>query len=300
VAVSAFQVGMAAKLDIDFKGNGVHIDSFDSADKDHDDPMDPNEVKAGGDVASTDGFVNVGNANVNGKIKTGPGGAYNFLVNGWAGPIGWTGPGLYSPEWYQNDFNADFKDVDPPFDPTFAFPPTPGTAFLPPLNTNHWVLGNGNFYIGADEALSSKSILVQGQAILWITGNFKLNANCQINIADGASLKLYVGEPTGPNVSTVLYNVNAATNSKAATFQYYGLPTNSELTWGGNNFYKGTVYAPQATFTLGGGGKDDYDYQGACVVNTVWMNGQFNFHYDEDLKRKDALSSYAAASWKEL
>src|SRR5580765_214346 len=56
-----FQVGMAAKLNITFNGTYVHVDSFDSADPAHDNPLDPNEVIVNGDVASTDGFVNVGN-----------------------------------------------------------------------------------------------------------------------------------------------------------------------------------------------------------------------------------------------
>jgi hypothetical protein len=72
------------------------------------------------------------------------------------------------------------------------------------------------------------------------------------------------------------------------------------VTWAGNDNFVGTVYAPQAVFTMGGGGSGIYDYQGACVVYEVVMNGHFNFHYDENLKKKDVNGGYAVASWLEL
>lgn len=114
-----------------------------------------------------------------------------------------------------------------------------------------------------------------------------------IIIAPGASLKLYVG-----GASTGLNQVN--TDGNAATFQYYGLPTNTDIKWGGNNAYVGTVYAPQASFTCGGGGNNTYDYQGACVVGSVNLNGHFNFHFDENLRRRGPVSAYVLSSWEEL
>jgi len=297
---SVFQVGMAAKLNVTFKGNNVHIDSFDSADPAHDDPLDPTEVKANGDVASTDGFVSVGNANINGKIKTGPGGSYAFGPNGYAGPIGWLGPGLYSPDWYQNDFNADFKDVEPPFDKSAGFSPVQITVNTNP-KTNYWLLSEGN-WIASGIPNNCNIVVAGGNARLWITGDFKPNNTAEIIITDGSTIKLYVGETTGPDTSAVFANVNVGATGKAATFQYYGLPTNKEVTWSGNDKYKGTVYAPQATFTMGGGGSpsDVFDYQGACVVYEAVLNGHFNFHYDEDLKKKPPVAIYVAGRWREL
>ena len=96
--------------------------------------------------------------------------------------------------------------------------------------------------------------------------------------------------------------VNMVGSSSAATFQYYGLPSNNSVTWNGNNGYRGTVYAPQADFYLKGGGNPafPYDYMGACVVNQVFMNGHFKFHFDEALKRKPPVATYIAGSWREL
>ena len=33
------------------------------------------------------------------------------------------------------------------------------------------------------------------------------------------------------------------------------------------------------------GGSTDTDFEGACCVKTIKMNGNFNFHFDENLKK---------------
>ncbi len=45
----------------------------------------------------------------------------------------------------------------------------------------------------------------------------------------------------------------------------------------------GTIYAPEVAFTLGSGGLNTYDFQGAWVVRSLAVNGHFNFHFDENL-----------------
>jgi hypothetical protein len=114
-----------------------------------------------------------------------------------------------------------------------------------------------------------------------------------IQIAPGGSLKLYVG-----GGSAKLTTVN--TDGNANTFQYYGLPANTSLEWGGNAEYVGTIYAPKAAFTLGGGGNNVYDFQGACMVWSVVMNGHFKFHYDENLAKNGPLRGYIVTDWREL
>jgi hypothetical protein len=143
-----------------------------------------------------------------------------------------------------------------------------------------------------------------GVVRLWVTGDFTPNNSWSITVLSGATFKLYIGED--PSVSTTPVRasfgvVNIGASTDAATFQYYGFPNNTIVDWGGNDAYKGTVYAPQAVFTLAGGGSGaPIDYMGACVVYQVVINGHFNFHYDENLKRKDPFSGYAPGSWLEL
>jgi hypothetical protein len=86
----------------------------------------------------------------------------------------------------------------------------------------------------------------------------------------------------------------------AKNLQYYGLPSNTALTLGGNASFTAQIYAPEANFTLGGGGSTPYDFAGMCVTRSVKMNGHFNFHFDETTKNTLHLFGYTARSWDEL
>ena len=50
---------------------------------------DPAKRKAGGDVASTEGMINVQNAKVMGTLYTGPDGSYTIGAEGSVGDLDW-------------------------------------------------------------------------------------------------------------------------------------------------------------------------------------------------------------------
>jgi Tfp pilus assembly protein PilX len=292
----AFLSAMIVQLDITTKGNGISVDSYDSSDPAHstNGMYDASTRLAGGDVASLGGFVNIQNANIYGKLKTGPDGSYSVGANGSVGDLSWTTLGAIQPGWYENDFNQAFRDVDPPF-----------TAGLPVLNvgvgTNTYILASGDYYVNGDFVINNNETLyVAGNARLYVTGNFTMkSANGSfVTIAPGATLKLYVGTQSGSPVSTAMTQVNTVGN--AGTFQYWGLPSNTSMSWSGNNVYVGTVYAPEASFEAGGGGSTAFDFQGSCSVNNLSMNGHFSFHYDENLKRSGPGTGFSVTSWREL
>ncbi len=289
VATAAFSGAMVAMNDVSFKGNYIAIDSFDSSIGMYD--VNTNR-HANGDVASMFGVVNVQNADVKGHLWTGPTGTYSVGANGSVGDLNWAGPGL-EPGWYFNDFNMDVSDVTPPYDPG-AY----GAPYSFQTNNNtFYVLGSSKYAMSSLTLNAGDQVVVIGNATLYVTGNVTMNSSgnnaSQINIARGASLKIYVA-----GTSAVFQQVN--TSGNASTFQYFGLPSNTSLTWQGNSAYVGSVYAPEALFSLGGGGNNNYDYQGACVVNSVVMNGHFNFHYDENLKRIGPVSGFTVSRWQEL
>jgi len=291
----AFGLAMAVQQDITTKGNNMTVDSYDSSDPTH----STNGMyyapwrKAGGDIASVSGLVNVQNANIYGKLKTGPGGSYSIGANGTVGDLNWNTKGSIEPGWYVNDFNGIFRDVEPPYTSGYSLPSGTGT--------NTYALGAGDYYVNGDLVLSQNDTLyVGGNARLYVTGNINMKSqnSCFITIGPGASLKIYCGTTDGPAVSAQLTQVN--TSGNASTFQYWGLPSNNSITWSGNNTYVGTVYAPEATFSAGGGGSTDFDFQGACVVYSVSLNGHFLFHFDENLSRMGAPTGFSVISWKEL
>ena len=78
------------------------------------------------------------------------------------------------------------------------------------------------------------------------------------------------------------------------------MPGNTRVGFNGNAAYIGTIYAPNADLSLGGGGNNTYDFIGASVSNTVSMNGHFNFHYDEALANMNGGGNYVITAWNEI
>jgi len=268
--------GLIAKQDVVLKGNYVRLDSFDSSEPAHDDPLDANEIKAGGGVASFAGNISIGHGAVHGRIFTGTNGTFSLGALGSVGPLDWTGLGLYSPDWQVSNYEFSLVDVTAPFFPA-SFTPT-GSG------TNYWVLLNGDYLVNGNVDLNHQVILVAGHARLHITGNFHLRGSSELKILPGAALRLYVGTGTGPESATSFAKISNA--GSAASFIIYGLPSNKSIAWDGEGSFSGAIYAPQATMLLGGGGADVRHFIGACVVNEAVLSGRLHFHGDEALMRQ--------------
>jgi hypothetical protein len=290
-----FRAAMAARANIDLKGNNIATDSFDSMDPNHSTNglYDKAKRKANGDVASLEGLINVQNADVRGTLYTGPGGSMYIGSQGSVGDLSWPLGGGLQEGHYKNDFNMDFPDVLPPYET--GLPPAAGTY----NGTNYtWYLGNNNYMCTGSKdvrLMTGDKVLVVGQATVYVTGDFIMLGASSITIAPGASLKLYVG---GKNTSITTLN----NGGNCATFSYFGLPGNENITLSGNDLLLGTIYAPNANLTLAGSGdpKTPFDFQGACAVNTITMNGHFNFHFDENLRRAGLVRGFRITSWSEI
>jgi hypothetical protein len=116
-----FLGALVAKHQIDMNGNNVLTDSFDSADPAKSTNGRYDSTKAGdrGDVASNDGVLNtvaIGNANIYGKVYTGPGGTATVGVNGGVGDHTWqaVNDGI-QPGWYFNNANFTFPTLELPY-----------------------------------------------------------------------------------------------------------------------------------------------------------------------------------------
>jgi len=127
-----------------------------------------------------------------------------------------------------------------------------------------------------------------------------MSSQSQIILAPGVRLLLYVGDTTGSGASASLGGSGISNQGSAMDFEYWGMPSNTSLSYSGNAAFTGVIYAPNADFTLGGGGNGIYDFVGASVTSTVKMNGHFHFHYDENLKRIGPSRGYIITSWNEI
>jgi hypothetical protein len=310
---SVYQVAIAALLGINMNGNNITVDSYDSSDTNHftNGLWNATWRRDHGDVATLEdsgSALQLGNANIMGKLHSGPGGTVQQAVNA-LGPQGSVGDvpyvtggstGIETPQtnWFADDMNVVFPDVTVPYTSGQSVP----AATSPGGNTNLITLSTQSYYVNGDLNIPNKTTLAVAPfsyATLYVTGSFSMTSQANINVPWGSQLILYVGST---NTSTTTSDTFTAVNNggNANSFQLYGLPNVTQLKWQGNAQYIGTVYAPEAKFTLGGGGSTATDYQGACVVQSVTIGGHFNVHYDENLARATNALFFYASSWQEL
>jgi hypothetical protein len=309
-----FAKAMVAEGQINLMGNNITTDSFNSMNpatggKLPDPVTKPNEVHDQGDVATNSELINslsMGNADIMGHISTGPGGTISIGPQGVAGSKPWVQSGTHNgqiePTWSEDDMNVDFPPV--------AIPSTTSSVSYGNVNvsgTNYnFVLNTGSYQVIGSGGLKG-NVLVKGNAVLYVPSGSSLSfsGSDKIVIAPGATLKLFVGCTTASwsgQASIVNQNIsNPATHDVGAVhFQYYGLPTNTQLDMTGNASFTGVIYAPNANLKLGGGGNDNYDLVGSTVTKTVTMNGHMNFHYDEALKDWGPDLGYVVTAWNEI
>lgn len=283
-----FSVGMAALLDVTMKGNKIMTDSYISTSSTFSTggQYDPAKARANGDVASVGGLINVGNGDIHGDLLTGPAGTNSI---GSQGSITGT---------YANDFNADYQNVKPP---TNLFSFLPPTASVVNRKLTNAVGGAPGIVTYAYAFLASDKFMLTGmggQVYVGTNANVTLYVSGDVAadnfyIAPGGKLTLYMAGKS--------FSVNSAVvnNGTPSQFSYLGLTNNTAIDFRGNAEFTGTIYAPQAALTMGGGGSDAIDFSGACVVKSVTMNGHMHFHYDEALGTLGP-TVYKAAFWREL
>ncbi len=293
---SFFVKGMVAKGEIDISGNNVTSNSFDSRTPVYSTGgrYDPLKTKDKGDIATNSGLVNsldVGNAKIYGSIATGPGGSISIGPKGSVGDKLWVSSGNkgIQPGHSSSDMNVSFPDVEAPF--TTGTYPAGRTDASGTVWTH--VLGDGDYMLSS----LSGNILVEGDARIYVSSDVSMTGNDILMITNNASLEMYVAAPRASLGGNGVINADGY----AESFSYYGLPSNTYLSLGGNAAYTGTIYAPQADFHLGGGGNNNYDFVGASITSTVKLNGNFNFHYDEALADSDKGGrGFIPVSWNEM
>jgi hypothetical protein len=286
--VPLFTVVMAAKLNLTFSGNNVNTDSFDSGNTNlsTNGRYDSTKTSTNGTVASVSGIVAVGNANINGSVLLGPGATDSIKNNGVI-----TG-GTY------DDFNPNFTDVT-----------LPSASWVPAVVQAVPMLIDGvlyNYVFGYGVASSGDYTItgLSGNVYVGTNSNIRLllNGNASpgnIRVAgpggNSGHLTIYMNGP-----SFTLSGQSTVDGGTASNLSYFGTTNNTSISLSGNAAFTGTIYAPEADFSLGGGGNNTYDFVGSSVTKSVTMNGHFNFHFDEALLRNGAARAFVANSWKEL
>jgi hypothetical protein len=297
-----FNFALAAIRDINLDGFNVRTDSFDSTDPAYSTSgrYDPNKNKHNGDVFTNSSLTNtldVGNAKVMGKVKTGPGNnTIKIGPNGSVGSESWVEGGKTGIEsgWSSTDMNVEFKDVPLPTGVMWLPLPTTPTI-INGITYDHVIVTPG--YYQTTSLTKSVYVATNVNAVLHVQGNTSLSGQDRITIAaGGSSLMIYSGGSFSTSGNAEINNLS----QNAANLTILGLPTCTSIDITGNAAVTGVVYAPQANVKIGGGGADTYDFVGSVLGRNVRMNGKMNFHYDENLKRVGWGRGYVPTVWKEL
>lgn len=287
-----FGAAMAAVSAINLQGNNIATDSFDSGDTNYSTgglyPVGSVEkTKAKGDVCTPSILttcLQIGNANIKGHVKTGPGvGTFSIGPNGTVGSRAWVEGGStgIQPGWSSTDFNVVFPDVTLPTQIWLpASSTTPGSDTVDGVQYSYIFKTDGDYSINT----LSGSVYVSTNAHVRLKiSNSYVASSAVIRICpDNGSLQIFmVGTNFSLGGSAQIDNMSG----HADRFFLFGLPTCTSILLSGSAAFFGCIYAPQAAFTLGGGGSYTWDFVGSSVTKTVLMNGHFNFHYDENLAR---------------
>jgi Tfp pilus assembly protein PilX len=290
-----FPRSILAAQTITMSGGSI-VDSFDSSDPGHSTAghYDPLKRKDGAIVASISGakdVLNLGTGNVYGKAASGPGGNVAVGSSGGVGDAAWinnpVNDGKVQPGHFADDVNVTLDKVSVPY--SLGLTPLPGFAG----GTNYtYALGDGDYKMGDCTIPGGQKMVVTGKARLYVTGDFTTSGSGFVYLTPGASLELYLGGSTATISGSGVVNSEQSTSAMSI----YGLPGLTKIVYSGSSAFIGTVYAPQAAFTLSGSAAAS----GAAVAKSFTMTGGMNFHYDEALGGGGGPAKYQIASWREL
>jgi hypothetical protein len=286
-----FSKALVAKNGIDLNGNNVMVDSYDSSIPAYNTNgrWDINKRRANGDVASNDtvtNSINVGNANIYGRVATGPLGTVSVGPNGAVGDLAWHSAGNrgIKPGYSTDDMNVEFPDV---------VMPAGSDAWVPPPSS--WNLPSGDYRL-ASGSINTKVVITSNSTVrLRVDGGFRFTGQNGIEIQQGAKLIIYLNCPSADITGQGIVN---STGTPGQCY-IFGTPALTSLDIGGNGECTAVVYAPNAAVTMHGAGTSPMDFSGAVMGKTFKFSGHYKLHYDEALGRNGLWRGFTIISWNE-
>ena len=274
---------------IDWDGWDAVIDSFDSANPNWstNGQYDPAKAKDNGDVmvgGSITDSVGIATVNIYGHVQVGVGGSIFVGSLGGVGERSWQAahPGQIEPGWFAQSTIAIPPDVSFPYQSGLS--PGPGDVVTTnclngsdcTVQTNHYdhVLYSGDYYA----TNLSGAAIVLGTARLVLPNGLDMYGNDEIVIYPGSCVSIFVGTN-----STIGGNGIINASGFARNCEILGTPGVTNLTFNVNGSFVGVLVTPEAVVRLDGAGTHMNDFIGALVANSLNLNGNFGFHFDERL-----------------
>lgn len=299
VNTSPFPGALTMQQDIDMKGNNVTVDSYDSEDPNHSWwPFYPFGLgygiytntgsvynikrNANGDVA-TDGFVagiiNVGNAQIYGKVNTGPGGTVQLGAKGSVGGLGWVPTIGIQPGYSQSDMNVAF--------PAVTLPDVSWTSLA-----NNTSITNAGFY--RMNEINNNMTISGSNVVVYVPNGIDFSGLQGLTIKTNSSVTIYLGTELKDGGNGFINNETR----NATRLSIYGLPNLTTIKLNGNGAFWGAIYAPNAEVEFKGAGSAG-GYYGALTAFDIILTGNSTFSYDEALGRRGS-TGYTVTSWQEV
>jgi hypothetical protein len=321
---------LAAITTVDFSGNNVLIDSFDSGDPYHsnwqtnktyhgtnyygtyptnwnahtsisapDYSTEPYMHKDNAYVTTDGSIINVGNGDVYGFVDTAPGGTTSVGANGTVGDVFWVPTQGIQPGHGYSDMNVNYPDVALPTNNwTTVSKKTGSGAFTYGGYTFNYIITNtGNYTISSQV---KDPVYIKGtNVVLYLQNGLNFNGNAfnsTIWVETNSDVTIYTAGDIDTSGQTGINNISLY----ALAFSIYGLPTCQNITLGGQANITAFIYAPEAALKLNGGGSDYYHSVGAFYMKSVTLVGNMGFHYDEAFKLIGPSRGYIPVTWQEV
>jgi hypothetical protein len=277
-----FSHAIAANGPVTMSGGAV-VDGYDSSLGPY--SVSSNRVAAGG-IATNSGqnpAVNVGTADVYGQVSTGAGGTVS-VGSGSVGDAAWCSSHTgIEPGWTNDDMNVSFPTN---YSPVGTFPPTTITSIN---GSNITYLASGTNEVSSfTSSDSTKPMIVTGNAVLIVDGDFTTQGSGYVWIMPGASLILYIGGKATISGGGVVNGTGLP-----ADFSLVGTATCNKIDYSGSAAFIGTINAPQALLNISGSA----GAYGAAICNSYNSSGGSGFHYDVSLA---GGGGYKLVSYREL
>lgn len=312
---SLFANGMVARDSMVWNGGNAGADSWNS---DHDNNPATAPVAYGsasgparanstvGTPSAANGALDFGGGTIRGRVMNAGGTiskSSSAILSNTTSGTGWDA------SLVSTDFSATFPTITAPSPPIASKNLISGSAPIAVPSTlprTGDVAFNGVYYYDfastwtlSASGAASNVLTVNGPVVFLATAHsgrnvIDLAGNASIAVGTSGRLKVY----TDGNVEA---SGNGLVNSNAApeTLQIFG--TNpaiggQTIRFVGNGTSKAAIYAPNATFQLRGNGS----LHGAVVANTINLNGNAAFHYDEALGNMTSGNPFGIVKWREL
>jgi len=298
---------------------------------------DKGDVATNGGITNS---VDVQNGNIYGHVHTGPNCPVSVGPNGGVGTHAWqAGNSGLEPGYVCQDANFTFPDTTMP-DTSLYMPPTSGpvvtssnavvsvtsptmplagtyiagslstgikggktTYTYNVLETTYYTNTYSNILYGSttttpncyvSSALTGNTIVTGSNVVLALPNGMTGVENITMN--PGASLLIYAGGTSFTAAGNQIVNPNGY----AGSFIVFCASTVTSFTLAGNGTFTGVLVAPNANVSLKGSGKNNDDFSGMLMANSLSMNGHFSFHYDEALLAAANKTRWLITSWNEI